>query len=68
MADKDTLILEIQGLLESIQLDWLELASKNLTPKDRGDLRKHIQRCIKSLALLDQRLNDLEVDPNAEQC
>ena len=55
MTEKEKLLREFGTLKDSIKNDWSDLASKNLTSKDRGDIRQHIDWCINEMkALLDR--------------
>lgn len=56
LTKKEKLICDIRTLLESVRLDWAELAEKALTKAERKEIRKHIDRCFKELRNLYERL------------
>jgi len=43
-----------------IRLDWVELESKNLSPADRMDIRRHVMLLRDELTALLLRLNELD--------
>ena len=60
MADREKLKRDMDGLNRSIRLDWVELESKNLSPADRMDIRRHITLLRDELTALLLRLNELD--------
>ncbi len=52
MTAKERLELNITTLRESVNNDWKDLASLNLTSDDRKDIRKHIAICVSEMAAL----------------
>ena len=58
-TEAEKLIRDIKTLKESIQRDWHDLGTKNLSPGDRADIRKHIDSCDAELRDLRERLDSL---------
>lgn len=56
MADREKLKRDMDGLNRSIRLDWVELESKNLSPADRMDIRRHVTLLRDELL----RLNEMD--------
>jgi hypothetical protein len=56
----DKLKHDMDRLNRSIRLDWVELESKNLSPADRMDIRRHITLLRDELTALLLRLNELD--------
>ena len=42
MVDSEKLKRHMDSLNRLIRLDWVELESKNLTPADRMEIRRHV--------------------------
>jgi hypothetical protein len=55
METKDKLRRDIETLLESIRLDWKDVAEGRIA---RSDAIKHIEWCISELKLLMQQSDD----------
>jgi hypothetical protein len=51
---------DIDGLKDSIRLDWVELGSKNLNEADRAGIRRAIGFLIAELDALLARLDELD--------
>jgi hypothetical protein len=49
MTKKEKLEWDIATVRESIRLDWVTLASKNLTADQRKAIREHLDMCSSSL-------------------
>ena len=60
MADREKLKRDMDGLNRSIRLEWVELESKNLSPADRMDIRRHVTLLRDELTALLLRLNELD--------
>ena len=60
MANSEKLKRDMDNLNRSIRLDWVELESKNLTPADRMDIRRHVTLLRDELTALLLRLNELD--------
>ena len=60
MADGEKLKRDMDRLNKSIRVDWVELESKNLSPADRMDIRRHITLLRDELTALLLRLNELD--------
>ena len=60
MADREKLKREMDSLNRLIRLDWVELESKNLSPADRMDIRRHVMLLRDELTALLLRLNELD--------
>ena len=60
MTELEMLLRDIDGLRDSILLDWLHLSARNLTPQERVETRQTINLCIAELAELIARLDALE--------
>jgi hypothetical protein len=60
MANGEKLKRDMDSLNRSIRLDWVELESKNLSPADRMDMRRHVTLLRDELTALLLRLNELD--------
>ena len=60
MAAIEKLLRDIHALRELIQIDWEELAANPLRDQERRDLYKHIKACQAELAVLLERLSNLD--------
>jgi hypothetical protein len=60
MTERKKLKRDIVGLNNSIRLDWVDLASKNLSATDRAGIRQDIGFLMEELAALVTRLDELE--------
>jgi hypothetical protein len=60
MADREELKRDMDSLNRSIRLDWVELESKNLSPADRMEIRRHVTLLRDELTALLLRLNELD--------
>lgn len=49
---------DIDTLKESIRLDWVDMASRPMSPAERGALRTHIGFLIRELENLLRRLDE----------
>ena len=58
MAEVEKLRADVDTLKESIQRDWVDMATKPMTKEERADLRQHIRLCIKEMKQLVQRLDE----------
>jgi hypothetical protein len=57
MLDQNKIKRDMETLLESIRLDWVDLAKNGFNPQERENVRKHIQWCIEELKTLEAQLN-----------
>jgi hypothetical protein len=57
MTEQEILKRDIDGLRESINLGWREMAEKTMTREERVELRKHINWLIDELKQLLERLD-----------
>ena len=60
MTDREKLKRDLDGLNASIRLNWVELESKNLSPAERMEIRRHTTLLRDELTALLLRLNDLD--------
>jgi hypothetical protein len=60
MADGEKLKRDMDRLNKSIRVDWVELESKNLSPADRMEIRRHVTFLRDELTALLLRLNELD--------
>jgi hypothetical protein len=60
MTEKDTLAWEIEEIRKEIEIDWAQLASKNLPPHKRKPIREHLELCNSSLKILQEKLDRLQ--------
>ena len=60
MVDGEKLKHDMDRLNRSIRLDWVELESKNLSPADRMEIRRHVMLLRDELTALLLRLNELD--------
>jgi hypothetical protein len=60
MTERKKLKRDIDGLNNSIRLDWVNLASKNLSATDRAGIRQDIAFLMEELAALATRLDELD--------
>ena len=60
MADSQKLKRHMDSLNRLIRLDWVELESKNLSPADRMEIRRHVTLLRDELTALLLRLNELD--------
>lgn len=56
MTEQEVLRRDIEGLRESINLGWREIAEKVMTPAECHELRKYINLLIAELKQLLERL------------
>lgn len=56
MTEQEMLKRDIDGLRESIRLNWQDLARLNLTPEERSGIRQNTQLLSVELAALIDRL------------
>jgi len=59
MTEYEKLRRDIATLRESIHLDWVDLASKNLSAEERVAIRQHSTLCVKDLVELLTKLDSL---------
>jgi hypothetical protein len=62
-TEQEKLVRDINRLKESVRLGWLDMASKPITPAERGDLRKSIDSLVQELNHLRTKLDQ---PPKAE--
>ena len=60
MVDGERLKHDMDRLNRSIRRDWVELESKNLSPADRMEIRRHVTLLRNELTALLLRLNELD--------
>jgi hypothetical protein len=60
MVDSEKLKHNMDNLNRSIRLDWVELESKNLSPSERMEIRRHVMSLRDELTALLLRLNELD--------
>ena len=56
MTERERLLRDIEGLRESIRLNFVDLAKLDLSPEDRAGIRQNSALLIKELADLLARL------------
>jgi len=52
MTDKEKLLRNIETLRNSLNLDWADLGSKNLSGAERREIETHLDWCIEELRRL----------------
>jgi hypothetical protein len=60
MVDSEKLNHNMDNLNRSIRRDWVELESKNLSPSERMEIRRHVMLLRDELTALLLRLNELD--------
>lgn len=65
MTEAETLIRDIESLLETIRREWFNIRLDTLTHDDRVVIRDHIERNHADLKILLDRLRNL-VDENSD--
>jgi len=60
MTEREMLERDINGLRESIRLNWIDLDRLQLTPEDRAGIRENSRLLALELADLNQRLEQLD--------
>ena len=60
MVDSEKLKRHMDSLNRLIRLDWVEFESKNLSPADRMEIRRHTTFLRDELTALLLRLNELD--------
>lgn len=60
----EKLVLDIETLRKSIQLDWAELSMVNLSTDERENIKEHIQWCILELKTIENELSKNRFNKN----
>jgi hypothetical protein len=60
MSEQEKLRRDIDGLKDSIRLNWADLAHRNLTLQERQDIRQHTNWLIDELKAHIERLEKLD--------
>ena len=53
-------VRDIETLQESLRNDWKDLAALNLSPAERGEVRRHMELCIVQLNYLIGQLEAMD--------
>jgi hypothetical protein len=60
VTEEEKLRRDIETLREAIRLDWADLAQLPLTPEERQGIRHNVTICVRDLADLLARLDNLD--------
>ena len=66
MNEHEKVMRDIEGLLESIRLDWQEIQFSTMSTEETSTIRKHVEWCITELKKLEEKLGQMIIINNRD--